>query len=828
MSNTVRGEITRFDGGVIGNDRGNFNTQFSRIKHADIYSDPFRLIPNPGYTSMIPESQKDIDLTGLGVSDTTVYAAGKGLTNWFGRAWNYRVQLTVSSATTYYFIIDLATLPAGFWSNVRSDGTDIRITTTSDTNSLPYYLSDWNYGANTGKVIVKGNIESCYIYYGNPDMDSVSYDHNDIYDGWLAFYSFDGPGASDWIDDSGNNYTDAELGGDGDFTPANGKYGGGMQGGLASNDDGIDGGSAFSYTFSFYYGGTSDQFSVELTSAARLYTQVGSPTTINIDYETTSDPSTILSSSSGVITIGWNLIDVRFGGVDDIEVFVNGTKVIDQNSSVGGGFDHRDNSGIPNLSTTGNGILDMVGAYTSPFTPESIAARYANRNGNNFSVGSQQAFGDITPIYGGVQLYKKAIDASTAVAWEEVVYDSKLVKVLDRYNLPGSTILVNGGGAAFALLVNEATTFNGLSIRDLVLFGTSNSIIDNLPYEEEQFFDIGGFINRFVYPIDKEYYFNSGSDVNLINDATLTEKVFIAFAGITQLIPHSFYLAMLSNRNNRGYVEQWDLSSATPISVADLGPGLVRNGFSIDNNLIVILNEFVDKSVLAANKPAIVIKQVFGNEASTILRYEVPAAYTYNGNSWETAVSQLSERVRNAGVFYAELPANEAADQFDKGFFAIGTNEISNNFAFSQYLDTEDLGRVENIIAVGNQLVIIHDDDGSISRLATDGTYDQNTVLETVYFDGGDPELIKNFTHFDIAFEPIELGQSITVKYRQPGDSDWTLLFTCNEVGRSKYKVHEASDGSGVPDFQEMKFQVTSTGGPKAIRAIDVEAELKL
>ncbi|HLN18804.1 MAG TPA: hypothetical protein VK255_01375, partial [Patescibacteria group bacterium] len=75
---------------------------------------------------------------------------------WYNASWGYRVKVTVNAAqvpstqTNFPVYVNLANLPAGFFSHVRSDGGDIRITKSDGTTELPREVVSINVGSTAG------------------------------------------------------------------------------------------------------------------------------------------------------------------------------------------------------------------------------------------------------------------------------------------------------------------------------------------------------------------------------------------------------------------------------------------------------------------------------------------------------------------------------------------------------------------------------------------------------------------------------------------------------------------------------------------------------
>lgn len=99
---------------------------------------------------------------------------------WYNASWTYRVKITVDSTlvpgdlTDFPVYVNLANLPAGFFSNVKSDGGDIRVTKADGTTEVPREVVTISTGGSTGELHFKasGTLSSSvdtdfYIYYGN-------------------------------------------------------------------------------------------------------------------------------------------------------------------------------------------------------------------------------------------------------------------------------------------------------------------------------------------------------------------------------------------------------------------------------------------------------------------------------------------------------------------------------------------------------------------------------------------------------------------------------------------------------------------------------------
>jgi hypothetical protein len=98
---------------------------------------------------------------------------------WYDSNWLYRIKVTIdkdkvpANQTDFTVHVDLSDFPSDFFSNVKSDGGDIRVTTDDEETEIPREVVDVNTGAETGELKLKaGSLSSSvdtdvYVYYGN-------------------------------------------------------------------------------------------------------------------------------------------------------------------------------------------------------------------------------------------------------------------------------------------------------------------------------------------------------------------------------------------------------------------------------------------------------------------------------------------------------------------------------------------------------------------------------------------------------------------------------------------------------------------------------------
>ncbi|MFQ5492566.1 MAG: DUF2341 domain-containing protein [Candidatus Dojkabacteria bacterium] len=194
---------------------------------------------------------------------------------WYDEDWKFRIRLTIDhtkveeTVEDFPVYVDLSDLPASFFSNVQSDGSDIVVTRVEDAAKLSREVVAINTGGSTGELwfsapkLYTQTDTSFYIYYGNASATETnnSGTWNSNYD--LVFHMNEDPsvstdgdcgGGTDEVCDSTVNNNDADSNGGmttGDLV--GGQLGSGIDfdGGddyLSMNDE-----SSSAFTYSAWY-----------------------------------------------------------------------------------------------------------------------------------------------------------------------------------------------------------------------------------------------------------------------------------------------------------------------------------------------------------------------------------------------------------------------------------------------------------------------------------------------------------------------------------------------------------------------------------------------
>jgi len=147
--------------------------------------------------------------------------------SWYDSSWDYRQKITIassqvqSSLTNFPVYVDLATMSSGFFSNVQSDGGDIRVTQSDGTTEVAREITALDIASSTGELHFKAPSVSSstdtefYIYYGNNGAsnyaDSNTYGMHNVWTNGFTGVWLLHEGSGDTIYDRTSNERDGVV-----------------------------------------------------------------------------------------------------------------------------------------------------------------------------------------------------------------------------------------------------------------------------------------------------------------------------------------------------------------------------------------------------------------------------------------------------------------------------------------------------------------------------------------------------------------------------------------------------------------------------------------
>jgi hypothetical protein len=144
---------------------------------------------------------------------------------WYDSQWPYRIPVTIQASqvdadmTDFPVYVDLSDLGASFFTDVTTDGGDIRVTQSDGITEVPRELVSIDTSGDTGEIYFRASSVSSstdttfYIYYGNSSANdyatNATYGARNVWsNGYRAVYHFqESPsgGAPQYVDSTGNS-----------------------------------------------------------------------------------------------------------------------------------------------------------------------------------------------------------------------------------------------------------------------------------------------------------------------------------------------------------------------------------------------------------------------------------------------------------------------------------------------------------------------------------------------------------------------------------------------------------------------------------------------
>lgn len=521
--------------------------------------------------------------------------------------------------------------------------------------------------------------------------------------------------------------------------------------------------------------------------------------------------NTINTSTQTIPLNSWVQIDCTFN--DDADIYINAIK---ENFNINdGNYDRAsDTHNSPVVNTGNNCTISQVYGFSSVLTEEKIRTKFYNITKSNFfTVGSETAKSSVALQYGGVQMYAKNI---TSGDWYELLEGGRPVKSTTYY--PVNSFIDDTATYFVVSTSPENAGFCYLAEKDFqtVVEPTSLTLALFAPNSRHI------AIQSEIATGNLTQYYNFGTSA--VGSFT-SVSAYSALSTVVSLVSWRTYLAIASNYRNKGYIELWDLAVSTPIEKINIGTGTIRTLGTAGDTLFAVVDNFIDDSTKSTYKPTMEIRKYVGNgetKKTHVLEIPVNIPTTSYTDDWDFAVSPFKFQRNTQTLFYARLPKDDTATTFNEGFWAVGKNS-EGELALTLEIDTEGLGMPENVFSFAQQVFFITK-DGGIFRL-TDNTYDNVALYTTLKMNEGSTEIEKKLIGVEIVTEPLESGQTVSLYFKKNGDTDRTKIFDMTGEGEISYETTYDINEDNLPHYQEIEFDIESTGGKSAVLEFNYKYE---
>lgn len=799
MTRIPKKTITDFSAGMQTSERSGVFGGASLIKNFDIYEDGSSLKPVPSWERWNTKTEEDYNIVTLGGADIgsidKVYGVGSMSLNWWSLGWKHRQKISTADAGALYTVIDLSILPSHFWENVKDDGEDIRIVVVGESNNQNHHLVGFNKDSNIGHVFVPiSSQESFYVYYGNSDAtysNSESLLENgftNMKSFYLGEYTLIDRGSTADIDDNDP------------ITNMPGYIGDALAEGYYATDGAVySPNSDEQISFLYYWGGTAESgifYNGSLTVSISISGQ------ISFLYDTDPGSGTVYSVDGAVPQEEWCFITCRYNDYNgNAEILINNEQVgfVDDNN-----YDLENDPSTLYFQPGTNSRIQYM--QTSRVRDSSIHYKTYDmwfNNSSYWSILGQDSIESVTIEWGGTRIYEKNIGDDL---WKESLYLGSPIQSSDVIPIPSFIY----GKYPITTLVTT-----GDKVGDLIYYLANVGHPDGDWTDEYLTGVTQNALPRIAHGVDRNYYFYTLQNINSLSGSTLTEDLFSPYTNMAGLTAYGQYMALLSNRIGRSYAQIWDLDSTQANEFIEVGDGDGRVILNVKGQLFAVVNRTIDDSINGNGTNSLDIRSWQGGQhMDNFFSLETSSNVDgYYNNNWESPILNQVEYIQNAGLFYARIPDRDGNIQ--EGLWAIGKSETSNQFGVSIYKSTDDLGDVSFMYRSGGNIIVIHG-DGKISKISHNTYNDLSEWVSPLYIGSGRVNEDK-IDSVEVAFEPLDGTQTISLYYRKKGEVDFTLIGSTSEKDKNVLEFKRTQDNKQLPSFHEIEFKVTSTGGKSKI-----------
>lgn len=300
------------------------------------------------------------------------------------------------------------------------------------------------------------------------------------------------------------------------------------------------------------------------------------------------------------------------------------------------------------------------------------------------------------------------------------------------------------------------------------------------------------------------------------------------------MIGMAYGTSATASPTGRSKVYQWDGSSTTVFNdIIDWGEGALMCLGNIEGMICGISNKYLETpsglTSLAIGAGSMVIR-LWGGGVPRVMKEIV-------GNQVVTLGRMLQEVVIKSNKMYwvASVPFNQSTSTestYHLGIWCFGRKNINSNFSLSldyivdSVVDTSNF-RIVSFGAAGGYWFINHSADGSVHKTDDASNFSETSVYETQIFNNEDVSETKKLIGVSVMNVALPSGTTITCAYRKDEETSWTTIFTnttANSISKSAININ--SSGANLPEWKEIQFRITVTGGKGEITGLKFKYEI--
>lgn len=315
----------------------------------------------------------------------------------------------------------------------------------------------------------------------------------------------------------------------------------------------------------------------------------------------------------------------------------------------------------------------------------------------------------------------------------------------------------------------------------------------------------------FRHPQDDILYIGVANVIATLDNSTFTAAAFTLPTNltITSFEDYGVYLSIAcapKDQGNKSWCYLWgrDTSIATVDESIDWEEGALMVVGNVGGTLIGIKAQTQGAATTLDIAPKITISAFQGGTPRVVKEIQwtgtgTPSTILYNYKDKKDGYLYFAAKQYVEGRTVCQL---WVVGRNKAGGFFVAPDRLVNN-------DTE-ITSVDAFSILGDYAWVAYNNDGSLKRTSSTATYTATSIWEKKYT-LGDSRTTKETKGASVMFEPLESGQSVSLKYKKNNETSFTTVFTATSSNQDSSFHKSAVTPTG--DWNEITFRIESTGG---------------
>lgn len=267
-------------------------------------------------------------------------------------------------------------------------------------------------------------------------------------------------------------------------------------------------------------------------------------------------------------------------------------------------------------------------------------------------------------------------------------------------------------------------------------------------------------------------------------------------------------------QSQKSVVYLWDRDSSLATITESIDWGLEKLELieEIDGVIVGVSSFANTSSEVITVKPKLIFKYwSSGARAKQFLEIPLTSSTINNNSTLAWDVQKINNRINfiaSVEIQGTRLDAIWAISRKDDGTLTVSIDRLLNN-------DTAITSCIpKGFYRFGDYFVATYTNNGTYTTNVTvngAATYTATASFETIIM--GESYLSYKLKSAGLMFEKLPAAGQVVLRCRIDGATSWTTIFTENTDDLLFREAINFSDGTNLPEFKEIEFQILSTGG---------------